>query len=34
MVQQSIVITYEMAVLTELREHVRAGDVSIVGSRL
>ncbi|HFS5061852.1 TPA: Tn3 family transposase [Enterococcus faecium] len=24
---------YEMAVLTELREHVRAGDVSIVGSR-
>ncbi len=24
---------YEMAVLTELREHVRAGDVSIAGSR-
>ncbi|MCD1711125.1 Tn3 family transposase [Listeria monocytogenes] len=24
---------YEMAVLTELREHVRAGDVSIVGSK-
>ncbi|AST91705.1 DDE transposase [Sutcliffiella cohnii] len=24
---------YEMAVLTELREHIRAGDVSIVGSR-
>lgn len=24
---------YEMAILTELREHVRAGDVSIVGSR-
>ena len=24
---------YEMAVLTELREHVRAGDVSIVGDR-
>lgn len=24
---------YEMAVLTELWEHVRAGDVSIVGSR-
>ncbi|KFK83952.1 tn3 transposase DDE domain protein [Bacillus atrophaeus] len=24
---------YEMAVLTELREHVRAGDVSIMGSR-
>lgn len=24
---------YEMAVLTELREHVRAGDVSIIGSR-
>lgn len=24
---------YEMAVLSELREHVRAGDVSIVGSR-
>lgn len=24
---------YEMAVLTELREHVRAGDVSISGSR-
>ncbi|NJP36871.1 Tn3 family transposase [Alkalicoccus luteus] len=24
---------YEMAALTELREHVRAGDVSIVGSR-
>lgn len=24
---------YEMAVLTELREHVRAGDVSIVDSR-
>ncbi|WP_047981746.1 Tn3 family transposase [Ornithinibacillus contaminans] len=24
---------YEMSVLTELREHVRAGDVSIVGSR-
>ncbi|MBG9907133.1 Tn3 family transposase [Bacillus paranthracis] len=24
---------YEMAVLTELREHVRGGDVSIVGSR-
>ncbi|MBH0159156.1 Tn3 family transposase, partial [Fictibacillus sp. 5RED26] len=24
---------YEMAVLTELREHVRSGDVSIVGSR-
>ena len=23
---------YEMAVLTELREHVRAGDVSIVGA--
>ncbi|WP_394189582.1 Tn3 family transposase [Paenisporosarcina quisquiliarum] len=24
---------YEMAILTELREHVRAGDVSIVGSK-
>ncbi|MCE4046572.1 Tn3 family transposase [Lysinibacillus fusiformis] len=24
---------YELAVLTELREHIRAGDVSIVGSR-
>ena len=24
---------YEMAFLTELREHIRAGDVSIVGSR-
>ncbi len=24
---------YEMAVLTELREHIRAGDVSIVGSK-
>lgn len=24
---------YEMAILTELKEHVRAGDVSIVGSR-
>lgn len=24
---------YEMAVLTELREHIRAGDISIIGSR-